>query len=223
MHVTPCVLAGVLFVAGSGNQRMRKHISEMITGELVRMGYTFRIGCGADITVFSGDAGEDSPANGLRIATIQMDTGTHTARVWVSPAASDDPLMIAGIIDRAVHPDGWRVCRVMSFEETAQEALYPDLPAGIVDSEAGNAAGRIARRRFRVFRFLVLTILSFVVAFLGMVVNLTTAGWIGVAASLSLIGVFSGKASAKGCMTTLAVWLTGLLCLLAVFTLAARI
>ena len=109
--------------------------------------------------------------------------------------------MITGTIDRAVHPDGWRVCRVKSIEET----------------------GRIARRRFRFFRFFVLTILSFVVAFLGMVVNLTTAGWMGVAACLSLIGVFSGKASAKGCMTTLAVWLAGLLCLLAVFTLAARI
>lgn len=202
---------------------MRKHISEMITGELVRVGYTFRIGCGADITVFSGDASEDSPANGLRIATVRLDTGMHTARVWVSPDASVDPLMITGTIDRAVHPDGWRVCRVMSFEETAQETLDPDLPGLILDSETGNAARRIARRRFRIFRFLVLILLAFVIAFLGMVVNLTTAGWIGVAACLSLIGAFSGKASAKGCMPTLAVWFTGLLCLLAVFAFAARI
>ena len=85
MHVTPCVFSRDPYVAGSGNQGMRKHISEVIIGELVCVGHTFRIGCGTDITVFSGEVSEDGPTSGLRIATVQLDKGCMTTlAVWLT-------------------------------------------------------------------------------------------------------------------------------------------
>ena len=79
------------------------------------------------------------------------------------------------------------------------------------------------RQRFRVLRVILLIILIIVTAFLGMVVNLTNAGWTGVAVVLFLLGMLSGKAFAKGCLPTLAIWTLSLLCLLTVFVLTARI
>ncbi len=196
---------------------MKRLIAERIRIELDQSGYVCRDDGLSDLCVYRGE-----PAAAMQdpVASVRILENERSVRVWFMPGNALMKEEIRRKIIRAVRPDGWRLYEAAGREETrvnpgrlGLDPADPELPS--------NPAGTL--RRFRAARYLALFAYLLLALFFGMLLNLRTSGWIGTAILLILAGILSGKASSRGCLPTLLVWVVGLLGILVVFALTIQI